>query len=156
MGRIRRSLHFGGKPYTPPPTTQTTESPAPAQPQDPQNVTRYDPAAPRRILSFGYKHGHSPAPACVVDVRAWFPDNPWRVLKLREQTGLDPEVAAFMQASPEFEVKYTKLKQLARSVATGRTLALGCLGGRHRSVYVADRLARELGVPVEHRDVTKR
>ena len=119
------------------------------------------------FLSFGF-HTGPPAEADVMfDVR--FLKNPHWVLALRKQTGKDPAVAAFMRRQPATRICIKKVASFLKwvvpfYVAEGKsylTVAIGCTGGRHRSVYVAEALKRELaGVKsvatrVRHRDLTR-
>ncbi len=119
------------------------------------------------VTSFAYRQGLPRAADLVFDVR--FLDNPHYDPVLRERTGRDPEVAAFVSADPGFESFMTQLTAmlgplLPRYRREGKsylTIALGCTGGRHRSVLVAERLANWLeskGYPVTlvHRDLPDR
>ncbi len=119
------------------------------------------------VTSFAYRQGLPRAADLVFDVR--FLDNPHYDPVLRERTGRDPDVAAFIGADPGFEPFMTQLTAmlnplLPRYRREGKsylTIALGCTGGRHRSVLVAERLAGWLennGYPVTlmHRDLTDR
>ncbi len=114
------------------------------------------------IVSFGYKHGIPPVDLCF-DVR--FLANPHFDAVLRPKTGRDPDVAAFIAAGELTEPFYARLLEFLswclpayrRENRAYLTVGIGCTGGRHRSVYVADRLARDLGargypVRVTHRD----
>lgn len=115
--------------------------------------------------SFGFKHGLPLAADLVFDVR--FLPNPHFVPALRPQTGRDRPVAAFLERQPATAQLVRRLTSLLRFlvpqyVAEGKsylTVAIGCTGGRHRSVYVAEALRRGLpAVPgvttrVRHRDV---
>ena len=116
------------------------------------------------LLSFSYKGGLPREADMVFDVR--FLDNPHWVAHLRPLTGLDAGVAAHVSADPAFADFFGRLTGLIdllvpRFRAEGKsylTLAIGCTGGRHRSVFVAERLAahlREAGVPVvlRHREL---
>lgn len=117
------------------------------------------------ILSFGYHYGVPTEANLVFDVR--FLKNPHWVPALRPQTGLDRPVAAYMRRQPLTARLLRRLTAFLRFllphyVEEGRaylTVAIGCTGGRHRSVYVAEALTRALadvkGVSVEvrHRDV---
>jgi len=117
-----------------------------------------------RLLSFGFKWGPPQVADLLLDARA-LPNPHWDDA-LRPRTGKDPEVAAYVFSS-EAEPYYSALHQTARLAAaaaraagrSGYTVAVGCTGGRHRSVAVVERLARELGedfeVEREHRDVGK-
>ena len=118
-----------------------------------------------RCQSFGYKHGLPPAADWVVDAR--FLDNPYWVEDLRPQTGLDPAVRRFVLGQPAAGELLDNLERTIGSLlpayrAQGRqelTLAFGCTGGRHRSVALAEELAKRLrggdGIEVltEHREL---
>ena len=119
------------------------------------------------FLSFGFQNG-PPAEADVMfDVR--FLKNPHWVPALRPQSGRDPAVAAYIRRQPTARALIKRLNSLLRwmvpfYVQEGKsylTVAIGCTGGRHRSVYVAEALKRELsdlkGVSarVAHRDLAK-
>lgn len=110
------------------------------------------------IMSFGYKHGlpaRDHAHSEVLDVRVMFPDNPHRFPHLRDLDGLDCLVGLHVVESPGFCAAYEALTEWVIRVLEKNPeahLYLGCSGGRHRSVYLAARLAREWGMRVEHRD----
>jgi UPF0042 nucleotide-binding protein len=115
--------------------------------------------------SFGFKHGVPLGADLVFDVR--FLPNPHFVPELRPQTGRDAAVAAFLKRQPATGQLLRKLTAflkflLPQYVAEGKsyvTVGIGCTGGRHRSVYIAEALKRATGrVPgvtarVRHRDV---
>ena len=116
------------------------------------------------VTSFAYRHGLPRAADLVFDMR--FLDNPHYDSALRELSGRDPEVAAFVSADPDFrpffeQITTTLRPLLPRYEREGKsylTIALGCTGGRHRSVFVAERLARWLQdegcrVTLIHRDL---
>jgi RNase adapter protein RapZ len=116
------------------------------------------------VSSFGFKYGPQVEADWVVDVR--FLPNPFWVAELRPMTGLDADVSAYVMGTvdgPELVARLTELIGWVaeRSEAHGRRrlhLALGCTGGRHRSVAVATALAERLtasgvAVTVRHRDV---
>lgn len=117
-----------------------------------------------RLISFGYKWGPPQVADLLLDARA-LPNPHWDDA-LRPRTGLESEVAAYV-FSGEAEPYYRALKEAAVRAATaartagrsGYTIAVGCTGGRHRSVAVVERLARELTgsfeIEKEHRDVAK-
>ena len=118
------------------------------------------------VLSFGYKHGLPLDADLVLDCR--FLPNPHWVEELRPQTGLDAPVREFVlgqQAAGEFLDHLMELlgQLLPAYVAEGKaylTIAMGCTGGRHRSVALAEQVAvllRRLGYApsVSHRDVEK-
>ena len=116
------------------------------------------------IGSFGFKHGAPRDADIVMDVR--FLPNPHWDPELRPLTGLDQPVRDHVLASDEAVVFLDRfaplLADLVPAYATGGrsylTVAIGCTGGRHRSVAVAEELARRLadaGIPVRtsHRDL---
>ena len=117
------------------------------------------------ILSFGFKHGIPVDSDLLFDVR--FLPNPHFVPELRPHTGRDPEVLEYLdraEATHEFlEHTLNLLKFLVpQYVAEGKsylTIGIGCTGGRHRSVAIAESLKKGLaGIPgvrvrVKHRDI---
>jgi UPF0042 nucleotide-binding protein len=117
------------------------------------------------ILSFGFKHGLPLESDLVFDVR--FLPNPHFVPSLRRKSGRDAAVVRYLRRSPvtrEFLDRTLDLVRflIPRFADEGKrylTIAVGCTGGRHRSVAVADALRRGLGrfsgvsVRVQHRDV---
>jgi UPF0042 nucleotide-binding protein len=117
-----------------------------------------------RIVSFGFKFGLPVDADLVFDLR--YLPNPHFVRTLRPRTGLDPDVAAFVLESDAARELLTDLgallgKLLPRYEREGKaylTIALGCTGGRHRSVAMAEALAAHLRpgaeVRVEHRDAS--
>ncbi len=115
------------------------------------------------VLSFSYKHGLPREADLVFDVR--FLRNPHYVDALRPQTGDNPDVAAYVQADPGYADFFGRLRDmidalLPRYAQEGKrylTIAIGCTGGRHRSVVVVEALGkhlREAGqrVDIRHRD----
>lgn len=96
--------------------------------------------------SFGFKHGVPRDVDFVFDVRC-LPNPHWET-ELRPLTGLDPQVAAFLERCEETEHMMDDLilfleRWIPRFEADGRsylTIAIGCTGGQHRSVFIADRL----------------
>ena len=98
--------------------------------------------------SFGFKHGVPLDADLVFDVRCL--PNPHYEPRLAPQTGRDSEVVAFLEAMPEVERMYgdiyhfvaSWLPDYARDNRNYLTVAIGCTGGRHRSVYLVERLAR--------------
>jgi UPF0042 nucleotide-binding protein len=115
-----------------------------------------------RVVSFGFKYGIPVDADLVFDLR--YLPNPHFVPGMREKTGLDREVAAFVlegAESKEFldDVLPLLRRTLPRYEREGKaylTIAIGCTGGRHRSVAIAEELARRLrdghDVVVAHRD----
>jgi len=115
------------------------------------------------VLSFSYKHGLPREADLVFDVR--FLRNPHYDDALRPQTGDNPDVAAYVQADPGYADFFGRLRGmidalLPRYAQEGKrylTIAIGCTGGRHRSVVVVEALGkhlREAGqrVDIRHRD----
>jgi UPF0042 nucleotide-binding protein len=114
--------------------------------------------------SFGFKHGIPIDADLVFDVR--FLPNPYYDPILRPLTGKDDAVKAFLQADlnvahliddiASFLIRW--LPSYMRDNRAALTIAIGCTGGQHRSVYVVDELAHRFGsdqqVLVRHRDLT--
>jgi len=117
------------------------------------------------IVSFGFKHGIPMDADLVFDVR--FLPNPHFVPRLRPKTGRDRAVIKFMEDSPRTGELLVRLNDLLKFlipqyVAEGKsylTIAVGCTGGRHRSVMIAEALRKTLGstpgsrMRVRHRDI---
>lgn len=116
------------------------------------------------VVSFGYKHGVPADADLVFDVRCL--TNPHFVERLRGLTGRDPAVVRYMRRSPDtlrFLDRLSSflrfaLPQYAREGKSYLTVAIGCTGGRHRSVMIAEALKKTLAgvkgvrVRVRHRD----
>ncbi len=125
------------------------------------------PATPQlavTLISFGFKYGEPLDAEMILDVR--FLPNPYWEEAMRDRTGQDDEVAAYVLESDsgrEFLDRLTPLLQfvLNRYEQTGRgelRIGIGCTGGQHRSVAVAERLADVLAAEsvmlrVVHRDI---
>ncbi len=118
------------------------------------------------LISFGYKFGAPRDADLVLDVR--FLPNPHWVDELRPLTGRDDSVRSYVKSQRLYREFMRRLHSLLSLmvpgfVAEGKsylTVAIGCTGGRHRSVVVAEELAkffRDRGLPVaiDHRDVDK-
>jgi UPF0042 nucleotide-binding protein len=117
------------------------------------------------VLSFGYKHGLPVDADLVVDVR--FLPNPHWIPELREHDGREAVVSDYVlsqEGAEEFLEAYLALLRLVgvgyrREGKRYLTVAVGCTGGRHRSVAIAEELARRMTgedgvrVTVSHRDV---
>ena len=117
------------------------------------------------ILSFGFKYGLPADADMVADAR--FIPNPFWIPELKELSGLDPEVSEYVLAQPgatEFVEAYAQaldpvLAGYQRENKRHATVAIGCTGGKHRSVAVAEELAAQLrGLPgvavsIKHRDL---
>ncbi|MBT8451221.1 MAG: RNase adapter RapZ [Deltaproteobacteria bacterium] len=127
-----------------------------------------DPGRPSmlvRLLSFGFKYGVPVDADLVFDLR--FLPNPHFVDALRPKTGMDPEVSTYVMNAPETQDLLRHLRplldylipQYAREGKAYLTVAVGCTGGRHRSVAMAEELGHQLGGPhevvVSHRDVQR-
>jgi UPF0042 nucleotide-binding protein len=102
------------------------------------------------LLTFGFKNGPPSDADLTLDVR--FLPNPHYVDELRPLTGLDEPVREYVESGTQAGEFYGRLMPLLEFllpayVAEGKqhlTIAIGCTGGRHRSITVADRIAREL------------
>jgi UPF0042 nucleotide-binding protein len=118
------------------------------------------------VMSFGYRHGVPPQADLVLDVR--FLPNPYFVPELKGLTGKNPKVAAYVLDREETQQFLEKVVDLCRFLfpryqKEGKaylTVALGCTGGKHRSVAIAAELTRRLQVDIPRiqlwdRDVTK-
>ena len=118
------------------------------------------------ILSFGFKHGVPLDVDLMFDCR--FLPNPYWDELLRNHSGLEPEVRKYVLERPETSAFLDKLDDLMvmlipaymREGKSYLTVAMGCTGGRHRSVVLAEELMRRLdgrGIPatVFHRDVER-
>jgi UPF0042 nucleotide-binding protein len=116
------------------------------------------------VTSFGFKYGQPPDASVIVDAR--FLANPYWVDELRHLTGLDPAVRDYVMASGEAQAFLDNwVKALAVALSGFRrhrkhhlSIAVGCTGGKHRSVAMAEALTaqlRELGVRARtaHRDM---
>lgn len=119
------------------------------------------------VMSFGFAHGIARNADLVFDMR--FLRNPHWVDALRPLTGRDQPVADYVADDPEFTPVVGKIEDLLLTLlpayrAEGKaylTIAFGCTGGRHRSVYVAERMAKRLrdagfSPTVVHRDLASR
>lgn len=117
------------------------------------------------VVSFGFKHGRPPKASLKADVR--FVPNPYWVAALREKTGRHPEVRKYLlaRASVRSVIEHLAATAMARmEKRKGRgvfVLAIGCTGGRHRSVVISESVAgnlKKLGVRVRivHRDIQKK
>ena len=116
------------------------------------------------IRSFGFARGLPRNADLVFDMR--FLRNPHWDADLRPGTGLDADVSAYIMDDPAYEAAVSRIEELLmlllpRYRAEGKsyvTVAFGCTGGRHRSVHVADRVARRLRAAgfspsIAHRDL---
>jgi UPF0042 nucleotide-binding protein len=116
------------------------------------------------VMSFGFKYGLPTEADIVLDVR--FLPNPFFVSTLSALSGEAEAVRSYVMESQETKLFLEKAEELLtlcvaafeREGKTYATIAIGCTGGRHRSVVVANELAHRLGafqVEVKHRDITR-
>jgi UPF0042 nucleotide-binding protein len=119
-----------------------------------------------QLVSFGYRFGLPLEADLVFDVR--FLDNPHFVPELRPLTGRDPQVSQFVLSQPDCQQFMEKVKDLLfflvpRCLKEGKsalTIAVGCTGGRHRSVALVEELRPYLlgtgcAVEIIHRDAER-
>lgn len=119
------------------------------------------------ITSFGFKYGIPGDADLVFDVR--FLPNPYYVDQLRQKTGNDPEVNDFVMKFEQAEEFLAKLEEMLRFlipnyISEGKhqlVVAIGCTGGKHRSVTLANQIynrlsdASDFGIRLEHRDIDR-
>jgi RNase adapter protein RapZ len=118
------------------------------------------------VMSFGFARGMPRDADLVFDMR--FVSNPHWVEVLRPQTGLDEPVGRYIEADPTFGTAYRRMEELVTLLLPSYqkegksylTVAFGCTGGKHRSVYSAEKLGAALkaaGYPavVAHRDLRR-
>ncbi|HJX09849.1 MAG TPA: RNase adapter RapZ [Candidatus Binatia bacterium] len=118
------------------------------------------------LTSFGYKYGIPHDTDLILDVR--FLPNPYFVNELRAKSGLEREVEEYVLKDEETRVYLDRLYSLLeftlplyeREGKSALTLALGCTGGRHRSVVLVEELRKRFGganyhIHVKHRDIDK-
>ena len=121
------------------------------------------------ILSFGFKYGIPADSDIVMDVR--FLPNPYYVEELRPKTGNDVEIQQYVMKYDEAKIFLNKLEDMVtflipHYISEGKNqlvISIGCTGGKHRSVTLANELYkrlsqkknREYGLKIEHRDIGK-
>lgn len=118
------------------------------------------------VVTFGFKHGLPIDADLVFDVR--FLPNPFYVPELRPLSGLDHKVVSYLNKSPITKSFFSRMSKfvdflLPHYVEEGKshlTIAVGCTGGRHRSVAIGEALrthleSKEHTVVVEHRDIER-
>ena len=119
------------------------------------------------VMSFGFKYGIPADADLVFDVR--FLPNPYYIDQLRPKTGNDPEVRDYVMSSKTAVTFLEKLTDMVEFlipnyIQEGKTqlvIAVGCTGGKHRSVTLANALYQALskhenyGIRIEHRDIGK-
>ena len=118
------------------------------------------------LLSFGFRNGLPAEADTILDVR--FLSNPHYNEQLRPLDGRNKEIGAFIKADPRFSIFFNGFKNFldpllpfyADEGKSYLTIAIGCTGGKHRSVFVAERLnnwlkRRDFIVTLRHRDLVK-
>ena len=128
-------------------------------------LNKPEPGTAFLVESFGFKRGMPVDADLVFDVRCL--PNPYWKPELREQSGLDKGVQEYLAEQPDVEEIYQDTlgylnKWLPRFAASNRayvTIAIGCTGGHHRSVYLAERIGNALkatlkNVQIRHRDLS--
>ena len=119
------------------------------------------------VLSFGFKYGIPEDSDIVMDVR--FLPNPYYDIELRPKTGNDAEIRDFVMNCPEAQDFSDKLEDMIKFliplyISEGKNqlvISIGCTGGKHRSVTLANELHKRLegnneyGLKLEHRDIAK-
>lgn len=116
------------------------------------------------VISFGFKKGAPRGADLLFDMR--FLANPYWLASLRSKTGLDPEVRAYIESDDNFGIIYGKMEDLVLSLLPhyaheGKSylnIAIGCTGGKHRSVMVSERLGESIQTAgyapvIRHRDL---
>ena len=119
------------------------------------------------VMSFGFKYGIPQDSDLVFDVR--FLPNPYYIDELKEKTGNDPAVQDYVMENEKAQVFLDKLTDMVdflipNYILEGKNqliIAIGCTGGKHRSVTLANALYQRMdkqenyGVRIEHRDIGK-
>lgn len=119
------------------------------------------------VMSFGFKYGIPQDADIVLDVR--FLPNPYYIEDLKEKTGNDPEVQDYVMNNERAELFVKKLEDLVQFLLPNYiwegknqlVIAIGCTGGKHRSVTLANKLYEfvsrdeHYGARIEHRDIEK-
>jgi len=127
----------------------------------------HEPAMAVSLVSFGFKHGLPAGADLVFDVR--FLPNPHYVAGLRERDGREQEVVGFLEEQRDYAALIDRLAELLlfllpryrQENRSYLTIGIGCTGGRHRSVAVAERVGERLSaegwaVDLRHRDLEER
>ena len=109
------------------------------------------------LVSFGYKHGEPPENGMLVDARVL--RNPYYVQYLRNLDGLNKSVQVFVRQSSRWKSLIADTMKMVLIAKMPLTIAVGCTGGRHRSVTVVEKLAEILhdqhhyDVSIRHREL---
>ena len=117
-----------------------------------------------QFQSFGFKYGVPVDADIVFDVRCL--PNPYWIIQLRGMNGMEKEVIEFLESQKEVQEMYDDIREylerwLPRFEANNRsyiTIAIGCTGGQHRSVYLCERLKnhfsnKKMNVQVRHKEI---
>ncbi len=102
------------------------------------------------VVSFGFKYGIPVDADLLADMR--FLPNPYWVPELREQTGRDPEVASYVKGRPDAQLFLDRYVPVIETLSDGylregkrfMTVAIGCTGGKHRSVAMTEEITKRL------------
>ena len=134
--------------------------------QDFGDESSHRPGLEVSLVSFGYKHGIPAGTDLLFDVR--FLPNPYFVPELRNHTGREASVRDFLEGHEEFGQLATRLEdyllfvlpRYRRENRSYLTVAIGCTGGHHRSVAMAEKLREQLrradwSVQLTHRDLAR-
>lgn len=126
----------------------------------------FEPEILLNLMSFGFKHGSPQGVDTVFDVRCF--KNPHYVAELRSRTGLEEAVRDFVFADPNVEGFLARVQDLLGFLqplyaTEGKryfTVGIGCTGGRHRSVAIAEELGKRLtgawkNIRIDHRDLAR-
>lgn len=107
------------------------------------------------LITFGYKHRNPPKDAdIIIDCRSLA--NPWAEPELRHSNGLDPTILAWIRANTSSR-RFNNLCFIIEQMPQHSTIALGCYGGKHRSVAIAEfvKSIRPESTDVEHMDLER-
>jgi len=128
-------------------------------------VAQQSPGATLLFKSFGFKHGTPLDADFVFDIRCL--PNPYWQQELRKYSGLDEPVIAFLERQEEVTAMFNDIctfiekwiPYFEREQRTYLTIAIGCTGGQHRSVYLSEKLARyfskqKIRTQVRHRELS--
>ena len=102
----------------------------------------------KSVMSFGYSNGIPEDVDMIYDVRCF--RNPYRRKSLRASDGRDERIRRYVLESPGVQ---EFIDEVIRFSAKEERVAIGCFGGRHRSVAIAEEIARRTGAYVSHRDL---
>jgi UPF0042 nucleotide-binding protein len=102
------------------------------------------------VVSFGFKYGIPVDADLLADMR--FLPNPYWVPELRDQTGRDPAVASYVKGRPDAQLFLDRYVPVIETLSDGylregkrfMTVAIGCTGGKHRSVAMTEEITRRL------------